>query len=189
MNELDTSVDPQVPAKKRLQIFPASEVKDITQTDMRKPSPPPPPERAALEPLFAKGRETGTTTRVLCQVSSEQVPGGLSLVHALFKSHYPLPAHSHDADCVYYILAGSAKVGARTLGPGDSIFVPANLFYSLTPGEDGVEFLEFRTADRYDTVVRSAAPALWERNAATLKDRLAVWETEKYLSERPTSGS
>jgi hypothetical protein len=35
--------------------------------------------------------------------------------YAWFKSGYPLPLHSHDADCYYLVIAGSMKVGSEVL--------------------------------------------------------------------------
>ena len=41
---------------------------------------------------------------------------GFSLTYAWFKSGFPLPLHTHNADCLYYIVAGSlqlALIGCR----------------------------------------------------------------------------
>ncbi len=73
-----------------------------------------------------------------------------SLVYVWFKSGFPLPHHSHSADCLYFIVAGSLKIGSEELGPGDGFFLGADVPYSYVPGPEGVEVLEFRTSDKFD---------------------------------------
>src|ERR1700740_649909 len=41
---------------------------------------------------------------------------GMSLTYCWFKSGYPLPRHSHSADCLYFVVAGSLKIGTQELG-------------------------------------------------------------------------
>ena len=41
--------------------------------------------------------------------------------YAWFKSGYPLPLHSHDADCYYLVVGGAMKVGTEVLGKGDGV--------------------------------------------------------------------
>jgi hypothetical protein len=84
------------------------------------------------------GMEHGEQVKVLINIP------GFSLTHVWFKKHFPLPLHSHDADCLYYIIAGSLRLGTETLGPRDGFFVPCDVPYAYTPGPDGVELLEFR---------------------------------------------
>ena len=176
MSELKSSVKP---AARRVEIFRASDAKDIAETDMMKPSPPPPAERAAFSAVLSEGRERGTAVRVL-----SKSPSGLSLVYAWFKSLYPLPPHSHDADCMYYVVSGELTMGTETLRAGDGLFVPANTFYSFTAGPEGVEILEFRAADAFDTVVRAGSAAAWERAASVVQERLPHWKSEPTPSDR-----
>jgi quercetin dioxygenase-like cupin family protein len=70
---------------------------------------------------------------------------GFSLVQAWFGPHYVLPRHSHDGDCLYYVLSGSLKMGSQELQAGDGFFVPDGAPYGYEAGPDGVEVLEFRT--------------------------------------------
>jgi quercetin dioxygenase-like cupin family protein len=72
-------------------------------------------------------------------------PDGFSLVKAWFGPHYVLPRHSHDGDCLYYVLEGSITLGSQQLGPGDGFFVPDGAPYGYDAGPDGVVVLEFRT--------------------------------------------
>jgi hypothetical protein len=71
---------------------------------------------------------------------------GMSLVHAWFGPNFPLFRHSHPrmGDCLYYIVAGQAILGSRTLNPGDGFFVPNGMPYKYRAGPEGVEILEFR---------------------------------------------
>lgn len=176
MSELNSSAKPPV---RRIEIFRAADAKDIAETDMMKPSPPPPAERAAFGSILSEGRERGTAVRVL-----SKAPSGLSLVYAWFKSFYPLPPHSHDADCMYYVVSGELTMGTQTLRAGDGLYVPANMFYSFTAGPEGVEVLEFRAADAFDTVVRSGTEAAWERAASVVRERLPLWQSEQAPSQR-----
>ena len=40
---------------------------------------------------------------------------GFGLTHVWFKEGYALPLHSHDCDCLYYVIAGSLKMGTEEL--------------------------------------------------------------------------
>ena len=45
----------------------------------------------------AEGADDGNEVRLLFSMP------GMSLTYAWFKSGFPLPLHSHNADCLYYI--------------------------------------------------------------------------------------
>ena len=102
----------------------------------------------------------------------------LHVSYAWFKSGFPLPLHSHDADCYYFVVAGSMRVGTEDLGKGDGVFIPAGAPYSVTPGEQGVEFLEMRTSPDYDTHYRAKTDSYWDRITETLLERKEIWKTE-----------
>ncbi|MBW8784351.1 MAG: cupin domain-containing protein [Novosphingobium sp.] len=108
---------------------------------------------------------------------------GLSLTYVWFKSGYPLPRHSHDADCAYFIIAGSLRVGAEELGPGDGFFVGRDVPYTYTPGERGVEVLEIRTADKFDIKMLANNPAYWAKALGTVNEARSRW-----WHEQPPSG-
>jgi quercetin dioxygenase-like cupin family protein len=76
-----------------------------------------------------------------------------SLVKAWFAPHYVLPRHSHDADCLYYIVEGSVVMGSQTLEAGDGFFVPAGAPYAYEAGPDGVAVLEFRTRTSFGMTI------------------------------------
>ena len=65
------------------------------------------------------GAEDGNEVKLLFAMP------GMSLTYAWFKSGFPLPLHTHNADCLYYIIAGSLRLGTEELGRGDGFFVRA----------------------------------------------------------------
>jgi mannose-6-phosphate isomerase-like protein (cupin superfamily) len=96
-----------------------------------------------------------------------------------FKSGYPLPIHSHDTNCYYLVIAGSMKVGSEVLGKGDGVQIPAGAPYTVTPLDEGVEFLEIRESPDYDTHFRARTDAYWDRVAETRAARKEIWAKEK----------
>jgi len=103
---------------------------------------------------------------------------GFSLTYAWFKSSFPLPRHSHNADCLYYIVGGSLTLGSETLGVGDGFFVPADAAYSYVPGQEGVEVLEFRTTDHFNIKFLVGSGTFWSRALANVRDRRPAWQHE-----------
>ena len=103
----------------------------------------------------------------------------LHVSYAWFKSGFPLPLHSHDTDCYYLIIAGSMTVGTEVLGKGDGVFIPGGAPYTVTPGEEGVEFVEMRTSPDYDTHYRAKTDAYWDRIAETQVAGKARWAMEQ----------
>jgi quercetin dioxygenase-like cupin family protein len=89
-------------------------------------------------------------------------PEGFSLVHARYKTGFRLPRHSHSADCLYYVLAGEARMGSRVLKAGEGFFVGAEVPYTYEAGPAGVEVLEFRGATSFDMKVRDQTVARWK---------------------------
>jgi hypothetical protein len=103
---------------------------------------------------------------------------GLSLTHAWFKTGFPLPRHSHNADCAYFIISGSLRIGTEELGPGDGFFVGTDVPYTYTPGEGGVEVLEIRTANLFDIKLLVNNKAWWDRAAERLGKVQPRWSEE-----------
>jgi quercetin dioxygenase-like cupin family protein len=163
--------------RKRMKIFRASEGTDIqdhmpilgvddnVQAGLRKVA-----EAAGAYPVTA-----GTKTVVLFCEPGDQ---GLSLAYAWFKSGYILPRHSHNADCLYYVLGGELQLGTQTLGRGDGIFIPADAAYTYEAGPRGVELLEFRNATRFHFLFQGNDDAHWNRIANVLKENCSKWEHE-----------
>ena len=116
------------------------------------------------------GMLDGATLRVLFQMP------GMSLTHVWFKSGFPLPRHSHDTDCLYYILAGSLQIGTESLGPGDGFFVGSDVPYAYTPGDQGVELLEFRSSNAFDIKLLANNPDWWGKAVSTINARKPGWD-------------
>ena len=133
--------------------------------------------REGLAQLAEGGLNEGETAKLLFSAP------GFSLAYAWFKSGFPLPRHSHDADCLYYIIAGSLALGAQTLGKGDGFFVPRDAAYTYVPGPEGVEVLEFRTVDQFSIRFLVGNPAFWSKAAATVSQELRGWRDQRPPSE------
>lgn len=103
---------------------------------------------------------------------------GMSLASVWFKSGYPLPIHTHNADCLYYIVAGSLTMGTETLNAGDGFFVPAEVPYTYVAGPHGVELLEFRTAEEFDIRFTAKNQKYWDKRYAKIAERRPLWEVE-----------
>jgi hypothetical protein len=163
------TVEAQVPSAQKIQFFSANDAPRLTETDILTIVSPP-----ELKPLIrqaiSNGLAYGEEVRVLFNVP------GFSLVHAWFKKSYPLPVHTHDADCLYFIVSGELRLGNRALGKGDGFFVPANVPYSYSVvGDNGVEVLEFRHATSFDFCGRSGE-AFWLKAIETCRTHNEVWK-------------
>jgi mannose-6-phosphate isomerase-like protein (cupin superfamily) len=108
---------------------------------------------------------------------------GFSLAHAWLKKDYPLLLHSHDGDCLYYIVGGTLRLGTEELGPRDSFFVPAGTPYTYRPGPEGVEVLEFRHSGKFNFKMLSKATAFFDKAAETVSDNVEGWKMAKRPSE------
>jgi hypothetical protein len=109
---------------------------------------------------------------------------GMSLTHVWFKSGYPLPLHSHTSDCLYYLLAGSIRVGTETLGPGDGFFVASDVPYTYETGPDGAEVLEFRATDALNIRFMAKQKRAWDKTVARLREKRDDWASEVPPSEK-----
>ena len=123
----------------------------------------------------AKAGETGARTLTLFKEPGDQ---GMSLVYAWFKGGFVLPRHSHDADCLYYVIGGSLQMGSVKLGPGDGVFIPADDAYTYEVGPAGVEVLEFRNATRFHLKFKNNDDAHWGRQVAARNENMDRWATQ-----------
>jgi hypothetical protein len=121
----------------------------------------------------AGGNDSGQDLRVLLDIP------GFSLTYAWFKSGYPLPRHSHKADCAYYIVGGSLRLGAEVLGKGDGFFVPGDAPYTYTVGPEGVEVLEIRHHGCHDINIMANNAAFWAKAAEAASGNRARWAEER----------
>lgn len=104
---------------------------------------------------------------------------GFSLVQAWFGENFPLPRHSHNGDCMYYVLRGEIKMGRQVGKAGDGLMVPAGTPYSYRAGEGGAEVLEFRTTSTFDMQVRDQDPSVWEEYRALGLRMRDTWKAQQ----------
>lgn len=161
----------------KFQIFRAREGLPYAEAEVMHAEAFPPVAAENWPKLSAAGFEAGSEVTLLFSVP------GMSLTYVWFKSGLPLPRHSHSADCLYYIIAGSLDIGAETLQGGDGFFIGADVPYAYTPGEQGVELLEFRTSNSFDIRFLAENPAFWSKGVAEVQRRQAAWASEG----RPTA--
>jgi quercetin dioxygenase-like cupin family protein len=167
----------QEPFASPFAIFRAGTAKDYDESEIMSPASGSEYDPAGSAAVIEAGILEGSRVRLLFERP------GLSLTHAWFKSDFPLPRHSHNADCLYFVLAGSLRLGREELAPGDGFFVGANVPYTYTPGRQGVEVLEFRTANAFDIRVLAKNPAFWAKALTTVDERRDAW-----ADETPPSG-
>ncbi len=159
------------------QIFRAKDAPKLMESGCMSIEPITPIQRAGVTKAVEAGYTEGDEVRVLVQMP------GFSLTHAWMKKNYPLALHSHDSDCMYYIVAGSTRVGTEDLGPRDCFFVPANVPYTHKPGPNGVEVLEIRHEVGFNFVNLSKTEAFWQKAAETVAANLDDWRIAKRPSE------
>jgi hypothetical protein len=155
------------------EIFRASDARDYTEAGPMAPKPMTDVEMAGSAALSEHGFMDGNKVKLVYSRP------GMSLTYCWFKSGFPLPQHSHDADCLYFIVAGSLKIGKEELGPGDGFFLGSDVPYSYVPGPEGVEVLEFRTSDAFDFRMLAKNPAYWTKALDNLKAAHPNWADEK----------
>jgi len=154
------------------EIFRARDAQDYMASGIQTMDPPTPEDAKMAETLLAEGFGAGGDVRLLYKRP------GMSLTYVWFKSGYPLPRHSHSADCLYFIVAGSLRIGTEDLGPGDGFFLGGNVPYAYVPGEQGVEVLEFRTSNAFDFKMLANNPDYWTKALANLMAAKAPWPEE-----------
>lgn len=141
--------------KKGLTIFRAADAPEMGESGIGE-APTADPE--VVEQMLAAGVQHGSAGIVPFRHAG---PEGFSLVRIFFKPNYHSTRHTHDADCLYYIVAGEARLGNQVLGAGDGFFVPAGSPYQFQAGPEGFELLEFRNATHYDQQLVDDDPDRW----------------------------
>lgn len=165
----------------RFQIYCAADAPDYSETSCM--------ELAGLTDVFtdgitraeAAGASEGNIVKLLFAMP------GMSLTYGWFKSGFPLPLHSHNADCLYYIVAETLRLGTEELGAGDGFFVGRDVPYNYRPGPDGVEVLEFRTADTFDIRFLGKTTAFWDKTVAALEAERPKWAAQRPPHELATA--
>lgn len=151
-------------------IFRAKDAPGLVESGCMKMEPMSDVQRDGMKKAVAAGYTQGDEVKILVDLP------GFSLAHAWLKKDYPLALHSHDSDCLYYVVAGSLKLGTEELGPRDSFFVPAHTPYTYRPGPNGVEVLEFRHQGQFNFLNLSKSGAFWDKAAQTVLDNLEGWK-------------
>ena len=160
-----------------LRIFRGREAPDLNETQKMTLAGLTPIIESGVARWVGAGVGEGNVTKLLFALPT------MSLTYAWFKSGFALPLHSHNADCLYYILAGSLKLGTEELGAGDGFFVGSDVPYTYKPGADGVEVLEFRTVENFDMKFQGRTAAYWDKVVAGMDAARPNWG-----SEAPPSG-
>jgi hypothetical protein len=157
----------------RFAIFRTSEARSYDEAEIMEVEPPTPVEAEGMQRVMQAGLMEGNDLKLLFAMP------GLSLSYVWFKSGFPLFRHSHSADCLYYIVGGSLKMGREELGVGDGFFIGDGVPYTYTPGPDGVEVLEFRTSSAFNIKLLANNPAFWDKAVETLASRRDAWAEER----------
>jgi hypothetical protein len=159
--------------KPGFKIYRAAEAPSLDEAGCITLAPFAPDAMASFMKLMESGFRQGEQIKVLVNIP------GFSLTHVWFKKDFPLPLHSHDADCLYYIVAGSLKLGTEVLGPRDCFFVPTDAPYTYRPGPLGVELLEFRHKTTFNYVNHVHGEGFWSKAIDAVQKNKESWKTDK----------
>ena len=151
-------------------IFRAAQAPGLVEAACMEMAPMTDTQRQGMRSLVDAGYLHGDEVKILVDLP------GFSLAHAWLKKDYPLILHSHDADCLYYVVAGTLRLGSEELGPMDSFFVPRDVPYTYRPGADGVEVLEFRHSGKFNFVNLAKNAAYYAKAAATVAANVEGWK-------------
>lgn len=154
----------------KITIFRASEGKELLEAMHFAPMDD--VQISGLTRLVEASYQDGYVVKVL--FSSEAL--GMSLTYSWFKKGFPLPRHSHSADCLYYVISGEIHYGTEVLMAGDVLFVPARALYTFETGEAGVEFIEFRKSAKYDIAYQSNEKG-WARQLEQTRAHAPDWRS------------
>lgn len=160
----------------RFEIFRGAEAPSLDECGCMTTKGETPNLLAAMPAIMKAGLENGERAEVPYRRP------GMSLARLWLKSGFPLPLHSHDCDCLYYIVAGSIRLGSQTLEAGDGFFVGSEVPYGYSAGPEGAEVIEFRATDTFDIRIRDKPVSAWEKDAEKV---LAA--QERWASEPPPS--
>ncbi len=155
-----------------LRLFRRTDAIDLADTTvMSRPVMDPLPDREILA-------EVATSSGYVNQVLfGDPDSGGMSLIRLWYAPDYALPRHSHDVDCLYYVVAGEARLGNQVIAAGDGFFVPAGAPYAYTAGPDGVEVLEFRATSQFGIHV-TENPGRWAQLAQLARAHREEWTAQ-----------
>jgi hypothetical protein len=163
--------------RRGISIFRAEEATPLLETDFMAMPQMNEEQVAARAPEIYMDSAPGTDVRVAVRQTPEE--GGFSILHVWFKADYPVLRHTHDADCLYYIVSGSVILGSQTLRTGDGFFVPEGAPYGYVAGPEGVELLEIRhNAWQFDIQMLESNAGTWAAMADTIASHREAWEAD-----------
>jgi hypothetical protein len=132
----------------------------------------------APDQLMAWAGAGGQLVKVLFQQDAdEDGEEGMSLVWSWFGPGFTLPRHSHSADCLYYVVAGEARLGNRVVPAGSGFFVPDGAPYAYTAGPEGIQILEFRGVSHFDMKITESLPR-WDKIVEGAQANQERWAEE-----------
>ena len=159
------------------QIFRLHDAPLLQDTDVQPVTTELTPEEAELwGRKIEAGYSLGQEARVVIRTPS------LSILHIWNKPGYPTPLHSHDVDCLYFVVGGTVRVATEDLRPGDSFFIPADVPYTYKVGSEGAEVLEIRQAENWDLKLLAKNPAYFTNAVQAITAHVEGWRT----AERPS---
>jgi hypothetical protein len=167
--ETSAEVGTRVSRKRGISFFNAKDAQDLDDTDMMSP---PDISLEILEQVDLAPLAVGRQVKVLFRPKEE---GGPSLVSGWFAPNFPLPRHSHSADCLYYVVSGQAILGSRVVDAGSGFYVPKDAPYSYRAGPEGVEILEFRNARSFDMKIADRSVDSWRSMVAIAMENSELW--------------
>lgn len=167
MSDAETTTSPG------FQIFRAADAPNLNETTCMDIAPMTDAQRQGMRKMVDAGYLHGDVVNVLVDLP------GFALAHAWLKKDYPLTLHSHNSDCMYYVVSGSLRMGTETLGPRDCFFVPKDVPYTYRPGPEGVEVLEFRHTGQFDFVNHSKGEAFYDKGAEAIAANVEGWKVAK----------
>lgn len=121
----------EMTAANEIKIFRAADAKDFYTSELQSWEAGSEIQNSELQRMVEAGAGDGSELRVLVDMP------GFSVIQIWFKRDFPLMLHSHDADCLYYILAGSIRLGHEKLGTGDSFLCPRIRAIPIPPARTG----------------------------------------------------
>jgi hypothetical protein len=128
----------------------------------------------AMDEMMEWATASGNVVKVLF---GDPEAGGMSLVWSWFAPNFPLPRHSHSADCLYYVTKGELHMGRQVVGQGEGFFVPDGAPYAYTAGPDGVEVLEFRGTSSFDMQITESLDR-WGKMLESVRAHRDQWAEE-----------
>lgn len=156
-----------------ISIFRGADAPTLVEAGCEVKVPPTQLQQAGFDKMVEAGFADGYEVDVLVNIP------GFSIVSLWFKQNFPLPLHSHDVDCLYYIVAGSLRLGTETLGPRDCFFIPSDVPYSYRAGPEGVEVLEIRHANQFEFRNLARSMAFYDKAEAIVRANRDAWLNAK----------